>query len=387
MFTQCPACRGCFLRRPCDVAAWSPRCSAVGAAWRRQGAQQKARQRKGQKVRASRLGATAASASQSSFDEADLEVLPRSPAATGSAEELQAEEAVEAIEEIENEVDRGEGVAAFVLAAAAFNLGIWAFMGPAKAEEFFAGYLLEQSLSVDNLFVFIIIFTYFQTPRRDQDKVLAYGIATAAVLRLVMIGAGATLIERFQPTLLAFAAVLLFSAYKIVARGDDDQEEDLSSNSIVRLCRRFIPVSDQYDGNRFFTLENGVRKATPLLLVLAVVEISDVVFAVDSIPAVFGVTRDPFIIWTSNMFAIASLRALYGLVSTVLSELRFLEKAIAIVLAWIGAKMIIEVAGFPISTELSLGVVASTLSAGVAASLLLPEAQAQAGEEEVDGEK
>lgn len=269
---------------------------------------------------------------------------------------------------------KGEWVAAFVGAAMLFGVGIWNTLGPVKAQEFFAGYLLEQSLSVDNLFVFILVFRYFKAPKADQDKVLSYGIGTAAILRLVMILLGSELIESWKPVLLLFAGILLFSSYKLLVAGDagDDDDEDLTDNGIVKLCRRLIPVTENYDGENFFTMENGKRVATPLLLVLAVVELSDVVFAVDSIPAVFGITTDPFIVYSSNMFAILSLRALYGFVNSIMSELKYLDKAVALVLGFIGAKMIADFGGYHVPTIASLGVVVTTLTGGVAASLWLP---------------
>jgi TerC family integral membrane protein len=273
--------------------------------------------------------------------------------------------------------------------------------GPEKAQEFFAGYLLEQSLSIDNLFVFVLVFNYFKTPIESQPKVLTYGIATAAVLRLVMILLGVELIQKFEPLLVVFALILLWSAYGLLTKGDDDEDDDLSDNIVVKICRRVLPVSDHYDGSNFFTTPAaaaaaaaagaaagngsssssagavvrtwGGRVATPLLLALAVVEISDVLFAVDSIPAVFGVTLDPFIIYSSNMFAIFSLRSLYSFVSTVMTELRYLDKAVALVLAFIGGKMLLEFADLNVPTDVSLLVVGLLLGGGVAASMLLPE--------------
>jgi TerC family integral membrane protein len=269
--------------------------------------------------------------------------------------------------------------------------------GSEKAQEFFAGYLLEQSLSIDNLFVFVLVFNYFKTPLEFQPRVLTYGIGTAAVLRLIMILLGVELIQKFEPLLVVFACVLLWSAYGLLTKGDDDEDDDLSDNAVVRLCRSILPVSDHYNGNNFFTTPAaaaaaaaasnggsssssatsmrswGGRVATPLLLALAVVEISDVLFAVDSIPAVFGVTLDPFIIYSSNMFAIFSLRSLYSFVSTVMTELRYLDKAVALVLGFIGVKMLAEFADVKVPTDVSLLVVGLMLGGGVAASMLLPE--------------
>ncbi|KAL4424113.1 hypothetical protein ABPG75_001414 [Micractinium tetrahymenae] len=268
---------------------------------------------------------------------------------------------------------RGENAASTVIAALVFGAGVWAFMGEQKGAEYFAGYLLEQSLSVDNLFVFILVFNYFKTPVEYQNKVLTYGIATAAVLRLVLIVVGVDIVERFEPVLLLFAGILLLSSAKLLfSSEDDDEEDDLGSNKIVQFCKSLMPFSDSYDGDRFFTVQDGVRVATPLLLVLLVVELSDVVFAVDSIPAVFGVTLDPFIVYTSNLFAILSLRGLYSFVATFMKELRFLDKAVALVLGFVGAKILADYAGCHVPTDVSLGVVAGILGLGVGTSLLLP---------------
>ena len=268
-----------------------------------------------------------------------------------------------------------ETLALYVGLAAAFGAGIYFFMGPVKAQEYFAGYLLEQSLSIDNLFVFVLVFSFFKTPPDGQSKVLTYGIWTAVVLRAILVLVGVQLIELFEPVLALFAAILLFSSYKLLsAKDDDEEEEDLSDNAIVKFCKGAINSVDQYDGNNFFTtLADGTKAATPLLLTLAVIELSDVVFAIDSIPAVFGVTLDPFIVYTSNMFAILSLRALYGFVSTVMSELKYLDKAVALVLGFIGSKMLLSFADINISTDVSLLVVAALLGGGVAASLLIPD--------------
>lgn len=267
---------------------------------------------------------------------------------------------------------RLEQLVFWVASAVAFGAGVWYVEGVEKAQEYFAGYLLEQSLSIDNLFVFILVFNYFKTPVAAQPKVLTWGIATAAVLRLVLIVLGTELIQQFEPLLVVFAVILLFSSYKLIF-GDNDQDEDLSDNAVVKFCRKLLPVSDHYDGNNFFTMREGVRVATPLLLALAVIEFSDVLFAVDSIPAVFGVTLDPFIVYSSNMFAIFSLRSLYSFVSTVMSEMRYLDKSVSVVLGFIGVKLLLEYADVRIPTDLSLLVVGLVLGGGVAASLLLPE--------------
>lgn len=261
---------------------------------------------------------------------------------------------------------------AYVGAAVAFGGGIWFTMGADSGQEFFAGYLLEQSLSIDNLFVFILIFNFFETTPEAQEKALAYGLWGAAVMRAVLILAGSAAVESFRPVLLVFAGILLFSSYKLLT-GDDEEEEDMNDNAVVKFCRKYITVSDDYDGANFFTLENGVKVATPLLLVVTIIELSDVVFAVDSIPAVFGVTTDPFIVYSSNMFALLSLRALFAFVAEVVAELEYLQTAVALVLGFVGAKLCLEVGlDIEIPTLASLGIVAGLLGGGVAASLWLP---------------
>ena len=200
-------------------------------------------------------------------------------------------------------------VAAWVGAATLFGLGVGAVVGPKQAEEYFAGYLLEQSLSVDNLFVFVLVFDYFKVPLPQQQKVLGYGIGGAMAMRAAMIVAGYEAVTNFKPVLLVFAGVLIFSSYKLITEEGEEEEEDMSENAIVKFCSGLLPVSKDFDGDNFFTVENGVKTATPLLLCLCVIELSDVVFAVDSIPAVFGVTQDPFIVYSSNIFAILGLRS------------------------------------------------------------------------------
>ncbi|CAN6839148.1 unnamed protein product [Brassica oleracea] len=258
-------------------------------------------------------------------------------------------------------------VALCVSTAVAFGIGIGFKDGVGKASEFFAGYLLEQSLSVDNLFVFVLVFKYFKVPLMYQNRVLTYGVAGAILFRFSLILLGTATLQRFEAVNLLLAAVLLYSSFKLFSSEEDDT--DLSDNFIVKTCQRFIPVTSSYDGNRFFTKNDGIWKATPLLLTVAVIELSDIAFAVDSIPAVFGVTRDPFIVLTSNLFAIIGLRSLYTLISEGMGELEYLQPSIAVVLGFIGFKMILDFFGFHVSTEASLGVVALSLSTGVLLSL------------------
>ena len=292
-----------------------------------------------------------------SFDDAD-------PASSSSSSSSSA-----VAKESEEQVGNMAEVAAWVGAAVAFGLGVGAVMGAEKAEEFFAGYLLEQSLSVDNLFVFVLVFDYFKVPLASQPRVLNYGIWGAMVMRAAMIIAGYEAVTNFKPILLVFAGVLIFSSYKLIAEGEEEEEEDMSENAIVKFCSDLLPVSKEYDGENFFTTENGAKIATPLLLCLCVIELSDVVFAVDSIPAVFGITEDPFIVYSSNIFAIMGLRSLFAFVATMVAELEYLQTAGAAVLGFVGCKMVVEFGGVEIPTEASLAVVVGMLGAGVALSL------------------
>uniref|UniRef100_M4CXG6 Thylakoid membrane protein TERC, chloroplastic n=1 Tax=Brassica campestris TaxID=3711 RepID=M4CXG6_BRACM len=239
-------------------------------------------------------------------------------------------------------------VALCVSAAVAFGIGIGLKDGVGKASEFFAGYLLEQSLSVDNLFVFVLVFKYFKVPLMYQNRVLSYGVAGAIIFRFTLILIGTATLQKFEAVNLLLAAVLLYSSFKLFSSEEDDT--DLSDNFIVKTCQRFIPVTSTYDGNRFFTKHDGIWK-------------------VDSIPAVFGVTRDPFIVLTSNLFAILGLRSLYTLISEGMDDLEYLQPSIAVVLGFIGFKMILDFFGFHVSTEASLGIVALSLSTGVLLSL------------------
>ncbi|XP_008793666.2 thylakoid membrane protein TERC, chloroplastic [Phoenix dactylifera] len=259
-------------------------------------------------------------------------------------------------------------VAFWVFAAVTFGVALGIKDGIEKASEFFAGYLLEQSLSVDNLFVFVLIFRYFKVPKMYQGRVLTYGIAGAIIFRATMILLGAATLQRFEAVNLLLALILLFSSYKLFSA--EEEETDLADNFIVKTCQKFIPITAYYDGDRFLTLQAGVWKATPLLLTVAVIELSDIAFAVDSIPAVFGVTRDPFIVFSSNLFAISGLRSLYILVSESMSELEYLQPAIGIVLGFLGTKMIFDFFGYHVPIEVSLGFVATSLSAGVLLSLI-----------------
>ncbi len=228
-----------------------------------------------------------------------------------------------------------------------------------KSLEFLTGYLIEKSLAVDNIFVFLMIFTYFSVPPAYQKRVLMYGIIGAIVLRTVMILVGSWLIAQFHWILYVFGAFLLITGIKMWwAAG---QEPDLESNPALKLLRKLMPVSDNFDGERFFTMKNGKRLATPLLLVIALVGITDVIFAVDSIPAIFAITSDPFIVLTSNIFAILGLRAMYFLLAAMATKFHLLSYGLAVVLSFIGVKMmLIDIYKIPVMV--SLGVVVAILA-------------------------
>jgi TerC family integral membrane protein len=257
-----------------------------------------------------------------------------------------------------------------VSAAVAFGIGIGAVFGLPKAIEFFSGYVVEESLSVDNLFVFILLFEYFKVTPELQQRVLKWGIIGAAVLRGAFIAAGLVAIESFKGVLLVFAGFLIFSSFKILTSGEEEEEEDLSQNSVVKLASRLVQSTTEYDGDRFFTVIDGVKRATPLLLVLVCIELSDVMFAVDSIPAVFGVTEDPLIVLTSNLFAVLGLRALFQIISKVMKNLEYLESAVGLVLGFVGLKMVGGFFGVEVPPAESLAVILSLLGGGVGLSYL-----------------
>lgn len=243
--------------------------------------------------------------------------------------------------------------------------------GPAAAMEytlaFLTGYVLEKSLAVDNIFVFVMIFAYFKVPPQYQHRVLLYGVLGAIVLRIIMVGLGAVLVREFSWILYVFGAFLVYTGIKMAL--PEDEEEDFSKNPILRWLTRHMRISRQLDGEKFFTVENGKRVATPLLLVLVMVELSDVIFAVDSIPAIFAVTTDPFIVLTSNLFAVLGLRAMYFLLANIIDRFVYLKYGLAFVLTFIGVKML-AAKWYHIPVHISLVVVFAALVLSVVLSLL-----------------
>jgi tellurite resistance protein TerC len=269
----------------------------------------------------------------------------------------------------------------WVSLAIAFGLGIWATMGPQSALEFFAGYLVEEALSVDNLFVFILIFGFFRVPAELQHRVLFWGILGALVMRGTMIAVGAALLARYHWVIYIFGAFLVFTGVKMAFGGDSAIEPE--SNPVIRLVRRLFPVTTKYHGEHFFVRESvrpGDRArwmATPLFVVLALVETTDLVFALDSIPAIFGVTRDPFLVYTSNVFAILGLRSMYFVLAGVIGKFHLLKYGLSVVLAFVGVKMLVS-EHYPIPIGIALGVVGGVLLASVLLSLVIPAPEGHA---------
>jgi tellurite resistance protein TerC len=251
--------------------------------------------------------------------------------------------------------------------ALAFGLFILWREGTQPALEYYTGYLIELSLSVDNLFVFLLIFSYFCVRADAQPKVLKWGILGAMVMRMIMIGLGALLLQRFHWIVYVFGGLLVITGIRMFLQ--KEESVDLERNPVVRLARRFLPLSDSYDGTRFFTRTlRGRVLATPLLLVLLVVEWSDLVFAIDSIPAIFAVTRDPFLVYSSNVFAILGLRALFFVLASMLDRFVYLKPGVAFILVFVGLKMVLS-GWIHISTTISLAVIVTTLATAVVFSL------------------
>ena len=256
-----------------------------------------------------------------------------------------------------------------------FNAGIWYTMGSGKAMEFFTGYVIEKALSVDNLFVFIMIFSYFGIEGRHQTRILKWGILGAVVMRGVFIFGGIGLMQRFSWLFYVFGALLVFTAWKMAFGGEG--KVDPGKNLLVRLCSRMLPVTKKIHGDWFVTRRRGIWIASPLLLALVMIESSDVIFAIDSIPAIFAVTMDPFIVFTSNIFAIMGLRALYFLLSNMLGTFAYLKYGISFILAFVGVKMLLTAFDFHIAIPVSLAVIFSTLVISVSASLLAARSTAR----------
>jgi len=264
--------------------------------------------------------------------------------------------------------------AVWFILAMLFNLGLWRYLNgvygsevaDTKAMEFLTGYLIEKSLAVDNIFVFLMIFTFFAVPAEFQRRVLIYGVIGAIVMRAIMIVAGAWLVQEFHWLLYLFGAFLVGTGIKMLMFAE--VEPDLSKNPLVNWFKRHLRLTPDYRGEKFWVMENGLRTFTPLFLVLVMIELSDLIFAVDSIPAIFAITTDPFIVFTSNIFAILGLRAMYFMLAEIAERFHLLKYGLAMVLVFVGTKMLI-VDFYKIPVGLSLGIVALIIATFMFASL------------------
>ena len=268
--------------------------------------------------------------------------------------------------------------AVWIALAVIFAVIVYFWRGPQTALEFVTGYVIEESLSVDNLFIFLLIFSYFKVPPEYHYKVLFWGILGALIMRGVFILGGVGLINRFHWIIYLFGAFLVYSGIALALEGEPKVEPE--KNPILRLVRRVIPTTSNYSGDKFFVRQGGRRFATPLLAVVVAVETTDLIFAVDSIPAVLAVTRDPFIVYTSNVFAILGLRSMYFALAGAMEKFHFLHYGVSIILSFVGAKMLLsnkdfEIRGFPlhyeIATSATLAIIGGILAVSVVASLLI----------------
>lgn len=257
--------------------------------------------------------------------------------------------------------------AIWIALALAFNAGLYFVSGPEPALQFFTGYLIEKSLSVDNIFIFVLIFTYFSVPSEYQHRVLFWGVLGALVMRAIFILVGAALLENFHWIIYIFGAFLVFTGIRMGMHKEKEIHPD--KNPVVRLIRRIWPVTDGYVGQHFFVRNAGKLMVTPLLLVLIVIETTDLVFAVDSIPAIFAVTTDPFIVYTSNVFAILGLRSLYFVFASIIDKFHYLQLGLAVILTFVGIKMLLTDL-YHISTFASLLFIALVLTLAIVASIV-----------------
>ncbi len=261
----------------------------------------------------------------------------------------------------------------------AFNGLIYFWFGRKAALEFATGYVIEKALSVDNLFVFLVIFGFFKVPKQLQHRVLYWGVLGALILRIVFILSGAALLQRFHFVIYFFGAFLVYTGAKLLLQ--KEQEFDPEKNSVLKLVRRFVPSVSTYHGTAFFIREQGKRLATPLFIVLIVIEVTDIMFAVDSIPAIFAVTQDPFLVYSSNIFAILGLRALYFALAVVMDKFHYLKIGLAFVLMFVGAKMALHDL-YAVPVGLSLGIIVLLLGGSIVASLMRPKKESSARNEQ-----
>jgi tellurite resistance protein TerC len=268
--------------------------------------------------------------------------------------------------------EAGAWTAVWVTISLIFCAGIWYFSGREPALQWLTAYVVEYSLSVDNLFVFLMVFSYFRVAPEHQHRVLFWGIIGAFIMRAVLIIAGTALVKEFHWLIYLFGAFLVFTAIKMLVSKDEDADPERTL--VVRVSRRVLPVSRQGDGSRFFIHEDGRLKVTPLFLVLLVVEATDLLFALDSIPAVLGISQDAFIIYTSNVCAILGLRSLFFVVASLMDKFHFLKVGLSAILAFVGVKMLITYFNIHVPISLSLGAIAGILATSIVASLIWPKA-------------
>jgi tellurite resistance protein TerC len=265
----------------------------------------------------------------------------------------------------------------WVLLAVAFGGLVWLWRGWPAASDFYTAYLIEESLSIDNLFVFLLIFHYFQVPRQYEHRVLFWGILGALVMRAGFIVAGVALLQTFHWIFYVFGALLIFTGIRLAL--EKDKKIQPERNPVLRLFRRLMPVTSEYEGGHFIVWRDGRPWATPLLLVLIVVETTDLIFAVDSIPAVLAITQDPFIVYTSNVFAIMGLRSLYFALAGMMRLFHYLHYGLALILVFVGVKMLLGADWYEIPSEVALATVAGILAISVVLSLIFPSTPEQGG--------
>lgn len=275
--------------------------------------------------------------------------------------------------------EAGGWTVAWVALAMLFNTGIAAHFGKEAGLQFLTGYLIEKALSIDNIFVFVLIFAYFRVPDKYQHRVLFWGILGALVMRGAMVGVGTVLLERFHWVIYVFGAFLVYTGIKMAFQKQHDIEPQ--SNPVIRLIRRIWPIADDYEGEKFFVRRpvegKGTRVfATPLFVVLVLVETTDLIFAVDSVPAIFAITDDPFLVYTSNVFAILGLRSLYFLLAGVMHKFHYLQIGLSLILVLVGSKMLIS-DWYKVPVGWSLAAIATVLTGSVVASLMFPKASAE----------
>lgn len=271
--------------------------------------------------------------------------------------------------------------AVWISLALAFNVFVYFTRGPAPALEFLAGYLIEEALSVDNLFVFLLIFSYFRVPAVYQHKVLFWGIMGALAMRAAFIVAGIALIQKFHWIIYVFGAFLIITGIRMIT--EQNKEIHPEKNPVLRLFRRLMPVTEGYEGDRFFVMRGARRYATPLFVVLLMVETTDVIFAVDSIPAILAITRDPFIVYTSNVFAILGLRSIYFALAGLMQIFHYLNYGLCFILVFVGVKMLVS-DFYKIPVGIALGAIVAILLASILASVLRPRREAPATVENLE---